>query len=239
MSWMTKSLKVEILISHLFRRNWFRFYLLKVSIQKQQHLVPSAEHLKVRLFNRRQRFGVDKILLILYVVFLRLVRDAHQRPEEKRLIWWRFSQVVESDWRNSSWAAGQPRSPEALSPCPEGRPARCGELQVCWQLWHNQYFNHLFEIFCDSELIGVADFPTGVTSRRARSFPAQSHVLMGRMTFLMTYKVSPLITTHSRHTIIDRAYIRFWMLNIRDHGTFGLGKLVLIMQVFSLCRWTA
>lgn len=74
-----------------------------------------------------------------YVVFRHLVRDARQCPEEKWLIWWRFSQVVESDWRDSTWAAGKPRHPEALPPCAEGRPARRGELHVCWRLCHSVY----------------------------------------------------------------------------------------------------
>lgn len=73
--------------------------------------------------------------------FCLLVRDAYQHPKEKRLIWWRLSQVDEFDRRNSSWAAGEPWSPEALRSCPEGRPARGRELQVSWQTCHS-IFNH-------------------------------------------------------------------------------------------------
>lgn len=40
----------------------------------------------------------------------------------------------------------------------------------------------------------VADFPAGVTSQTFHFSPAQSRVLMERMTFLMTYKVRPLMS---------------------------------------------
>ena len=154
-------------------------------------------------YNSKQQFVLDNISVMCYLCLL--VRDAYQHPEEKRLIWWWFSQVVEFDRRNSSWAAGEPWSPEALPSCPEGRPARRGELQVSRRLCRSA-FNNLFEIIRDSGwmfvVIWLPGFPAGVTNRRVPSCPVQSHVLMEKMTFLMTYKVCLLIITHSLYPVI-------------------------------------
>lgn len=126
------------------------------------------------------------------VSFACVVGDAARCPEEKRLAWWGLSEVADSGWRNSPGAAGQPRSAEALPARPEGRPAPGWELQVRWQRFPSD--SPSFE----SRDPALAVVPPATPHQGSRSCPARSHVLMGRTTFLMTYKVSPLVFTHHR-----------------------------------------
>lgn len=98
--------------------------------------------------------------------------------------------MADCDWRNSPGAAGQPRSPEALPARPEGRPARGGELQVRGQRFPSD--SPSFQ----SRDPALPVVPAATPHQGARSCPARSRVLMGRTTFLMTYKVSPPGFTH-------------------------------------------
>lgn len=71
----------------------------------------------------------------------------------------------------------------------------------------------------------------GATNQRAHSCLAQSHVLMERMTSLMIYRVSALLTIFSLLFIVERAYgrdhdlsrIKFSRDCLRDRAT-ALGK---------------
>lgn len=147
-----------------------------------------------------------------YVVFRHLVRDAHQCPEEKWLIWWRFSEVVESDWRDSTWAAGKPRRPEALPPRAEGRPACRGELHVCWRLCHSVY--SVFKTFIWNVLWFKMNRSCWFSNRCDKPdgpfFTCPVTCLDGKDDIPHDLQG----TTHSPHCLTVRADVRLWMLTI-------------------------